>query len=91
MAIARAVQNEKRSLAYVEGVLKGWKRDGLTDPAKQNGKRPGSPQQGPPAIDERAVDATKKTMERKWDFTPAPPPDARPQIKQLAAQKRIRK
>jgi len=38
-AIEYAVKQEKKSLAYVEGVLKGWKRDGLTDPRKQTEKQ----------------------------------------------------
>lgn len=36
-AIDRAAKNEKRSLSYVEGTLKGWKRDGLVNPRAQNG------------------------------------------------------
>lgn len=82
LAIQRAVANEKRSLGYVEGTLKGWRRDGLTDPAKQNGKRAAVEEK--PAINEKRIEETQQKIDQKWDFTPAPPPDARPQIKQLS-------
>jgi len=38
-AIEYAVKQEKRNLAYIEGTLKGWKRDGLQLPPK-NGNKP---------------------------------------------------
>jgi hypothetical protein len=44
-----------------------------------------------PAINEKAVETTKQMVDKKWSFQPAPPPDARPKIKQLAKQKGIRK
>lgn len=84
LAIERATKNEKRSLGYVEGILKGWKRDGITDPAKQNGKSTATADK--PAINEQAVESTKQTIEQKWDFQPAPPPTTRPQITRLAKQ-----
>ncbi len=37
-AIDYAVRQEKRSLAYVEGTLKGWRRDGLSAPPKAGEK-----------------------------------------------------
>jgi DnaD/phage-associated family protein len=33
-AIQKAVSAEKRSLSYVEGILKGWKRDGMDNGSK---------------------------------------------------------
>jgi DnaD/phage-associated family protein len=36
-AIEKATIQEKRSLGYVEGILKSWKRDGKNTP-KQKGK-----------------------------------------------------
>jgi DnaD/phage-associated family protein len=36
-AIGEAVRHEKRSLAYVEGILKGWKRDGFRNDTRSNG------------------------------------------------------
>jgi DnaD/phage-associated family protein len=37
-AVEYATGQEKRSLAYVEGVLRGWKRDGLTTVPKDGAK-----------------------------------------------------
>jgi len=89
LAIQRAVEKEKRSLAYVEGILKGWKRDGLTDPATQSGKR--AVLETRPAIDETRIETTRQQADQKWAFKPAPPPSVRPAIKQLAKQKGVRK
>jgi DnaD/phage-associated family protein len=41
-AIEYATKHEKRSLAYVEGTLKGWKRDGLGKPSAGKGKKFGN-------------------------------------------------
>ena len=50
-AIEYATKQEKRSLSYVEGVLKGWKRDGLQSPPKNgNGSKPTKPKQDNIAI-----------------------------------------
>jgi DnaD/phage-associated family protein len=42
-AIEYATRQEKRSLSYVEGCLRGWKRDGLAKPPAANAERPHSP------------------------------------------------
>jgi DnaD/phage-associated family protein len=39
-AIEAAARHEKRSLAYVAGCLKGWRRDGLAKPPSANEGRP---------------------------------------------------
>lgn len=54
-AIAAAVKQEKRSLAYVEGILKGWRREGKNAP-KRKGASAGDP---PPWITE-GLDADTK-------------------------------
>lgn len=38
-AIDEAVSHEKRSLAYVEGILKAWKRDGFKIDTRSNGNK----------------------------------------------------
>lgn len=63
-AIDYAVRQEKRSLAYVEGVLKGWKRDGLTNPPPKNanGKHP-PPARASTHADGTPVDVTDRNQE----------------------------
>lgn len=73
----------------VEGILE-WAINGI--PANGNGSKPATG--ATPAIDEGAVEATRKLLDEKYasEFAP-PPPGLRPniQIRQLARQKGIRK
>ncbi|MEO6566717.1 MAG: DnaD domain protein [Casimicrobiaceae bacterium] len=62
-AIEYAVKQEKRSLAYVEGTLKGWKRDGLSKPPV-NGN--GSKSQAIP----QGVAVAQKWLEKKQQEQP---------------------
>ena len=85
-AIAWAGKGYKPS--NVQGILE-WARDGI--PANGNTSKPAAG----PAIDEQAVEATRKMLEEKYDGKPfaPPPPGLRPQlaVKQLAQQKGLRK
>jgi hypothetical protein len=66
----------------VTGILE-WATNGIP----VNGKT-AQPEQKP-AINEAVVEATKQKAEDKWNFTPAPPPPTRPQIRQ--PEKRVRR
>jgi hypothetical protein len=74
--------------AITENNLKGileWAVNGI----QTNGSKP-TPEQKP-AINESEIERARKLAEDKWNFVPAPPPAARPAIKQLAQQRGIRK
>jgi len=62
-AIEYAARQEKRNLAYVEGTLKGWKRDGL---AKPSGNGNGSkPKPEPKPAEPKGFDAIRKFAEKR--------------------------
>lgn len=68
----------------VQGVLE-WALNGV--PANGFESKPAAT----PAIDEKTVQATRQMVDEKWNFQPAPPPDARPAIKQLAGKRSVRR
>jgi hypothetical protein len=70
-------------VSNVQGILE-WALNGV--PTNGN-----SPTAATPAIDEKAVGATREMLDKKWDFTPAPPPDVQGSIKQLAAKRSVRR
>jgi len=85
----RAAAIEWQSRGYRQENIKGileWAINGIP-PGKNGQVSASSPA---PAINTNAVENTKRTIEDKWNFTPAPPPSTRPAIKQLAERKSIR-
>jgi len=93
-AIDIAVSNEARNFNYIKKCLSNRKQNGKDwKPAYTNGSKPANG--AAPAIDEPALEATRKLIAEKYSsekFVP-PPPGLRPniQVKQLARQKGIRK
>ncbi len=75
-AAAVAWQGRGFKLSNIEGILE-WAINGI--PNSNSSK-----QEVKPGINISLVESTKQMIETKWDFEPAAPPDARPQIRQLA-------
>jgi DnaD/phage-associated family protein len=63
--IQYAATHEKRSLAYITGCLKGWRRDGLAQPPKGNGNKPAPPLKGDNTAFFKQL-ASQATKENPW-------------------------